>query len=65
MKTGFMMNSGIVNWPEIKTRRVRMPGPGAPAQPDSDQGREKSVLNVVTTNLEHLKEQVVQTIQRL
>ena len=58
MKTGFTMNSGIVNWPEIKTRRVRTPGPATPAQPDADQGREKSVLNVVATNLEHLKEQV-------
>ena len=65
MKTGFTMNSGIVNWPEIKTRRIRPSGPAAPAQPESDQGREKSVLSVVATNLEHLKEQVVQTIHRL
>ena len=65
MKTGFTMNSGIVNWPEIKTRRIRPGGPATPAQPDSHPGRAKSVLNVVATNLEHLKEQVVQTIQRL
>ena len=59
------MNSGIVNWPEIKTRRIRPSGPATPAQPDSHPGRAKSVLNVVATNLEHLKEQVVQTLQRL
>ena len=65
MKTGFRMNSGIVNWPEIKTRRLRINGPAAPAQPSAEQGREEGVLHVVATNLEHLKEQVVQTIQRL
>ena len=65
MKTRFTSNTGIVNWPEIKTRRVRLPGPGAPAQPEPKKGREEGVLNVVASNLEQLKEQVVQAIQRL
>jgi hypothetical protein len=65
MNNGFSMNNGIVNWPEIKTRRVRLNGPAASNQTDANQGRGRQVLNVVATNLERLKETVVQTIQRL
>jgi hypothetical protein len=65
MNNGFSMNNGIVNWPEIKTRRVRPNGPAAYAQQDVDQGREHKVLAVVATKLEQLKAQLVQTIQRL
>ena len=59
------MNNGIVNWPEIKTRRIRTSSPAAQAQPEPKDRRGKGVLMVVASNLEQLKEQVVQTIQRL
>ena len=65
MKTGFTMNSGIVNWPDIKTRRIRLSGPVSQGRDIGETAREKSVLHVVATNLEHFKEQVVQAIHRL
>ena len=65
MQTGFSMNNGIVNWPEIKTRRIRPNSPTAQAQPGPRDGREKGVLMLVATNLEQFKEKIVQTIQRL
>jgi hypothetical protein len=65
MKTGFTMDGGIVNWPEIKTRRLRTNGPSASFPLEAKQGRERHVLDVVANNLERLKEQLVQTIQRL
>ena len=64
MKTGFSLNNGIVNWPPLKTRRIHLNGP-AEAQSEQRQGREERVLAVVASNLERLKDQVVQTIQRL
>jgi len=65
MKTGITPNSGIVNWPEIKTRRIRLSEAVTASGHVGASGREKGVLNVVAENLEHLKEQVVQAIHRL
>jgi hypothetical protein len=65
MKTGISLNSGIVNWPEIKTRRIRLSGSVTSPGHAGESGREKGVLHVVAENLEHLKEQVVQAIHRL
>jgi len=59
------MNSGLVNWPPIKTRRIQVIDPAAPAREAAETAREKSALDVVATNLGQLKAQVVQTIQRL
>jgi hypothetical protein len=65
MKSGFSMNDGIVNWPELKTHRNRSSSHAAHAQPTPEQGRDAGVLKLIATNLERFKEQVIKTISRL
>jgi hypothetical protein len=65
MKTGFTMNGGIVNWPEIKTRPIRRNGLADPMQTAPNQDRSASVLHLFATNLERIKKQVIQIFGRL